>query len=624
MADRSMRFRFLATDDASKVLRGVANEADRTGKRLSGFAKVAAGAGAAAGGAFAGKFAVDSVQAFAEAQQSALKLQDAYNRFPRVADRSITSFEALNSSLARKTKYDDDATASAQALLAQFGLTGEQLQELTPLLQDYASRTGKELTDAAGDLGKAIYGQGRALRDVGLTFTNTGSKTKNFEQLMTGLRRQAGGFAEQEGRTVTGRLEILRNRMGELQEEAGGRLLPVLERLAVRAERFADEFETGSGTGGQLRDTLAAVGAAAKQAGELLEEHVVPTVGFLSRNSEAVQALAVSMAAFATASKFAALWNERLAKVGVAGATPDGKGKGGKFPVIGTPQILGGLALGYGAYKVGQVAVDATVGDRSDYVLRPALDGALPPLTNDRAPAGPAPILRIDPETRMGGDRNGIRAAAQAAQRAAADASKAADTWTDAIGKQAKKDADAIKRAGEARARAFEDAKERLRSAIEDRQSTAKGIRDSLIGSTTVLRDGISWTGRDLLASFERRVRRVKEFQGYIQAMVRKGFSATIVRQVAEAGVEGGFATARGLATTTSAADVRRFNTLGGELDAAATGTGNAVQRSMFGNQPITVNVILDGKVIAREMSTATAALLQRNAANGSLLARSA
>jgi hypothetical protein len=181
-------------------------------------------------GAAALVFGKQSVTAYAEAETAQSKLTEAYRKFPAMANVSIGSIRELNSALALKTRFDDDATASGQAVLAGFKLTGSQVRELTPLLQDYAARTGKDLPTAARDLGKAVLGQGKALKGVGLNFKDTGDRGKNLDQIMRGLRTQVGGFATSEGRTAAGQAEILKNQFGELQEDVGAQLIPALSK----------------------------------------------------------------------------------------------------------------------------------------------------------------------------------------------------------------------------------------------------------------------------------------------------------------------------------------------------------------------------------------------------------
>jgi Skp family chaperone for outer membrane proteins len=213
----------LANDKASPVMKKLGDSAKRIGVGL-------ATAGAVAGAA-AIAFGIDSVKAYAESEQAQAKLADAFARFPKLADTNLTSLQKLNTELAKKTRFDDDATAAAQATLAQYELTGSQIAKLTPLLQDYAAKTGKDLPSAAEDLGKAMLGQGRALKDVGVDFQDTGTVAGNFDQIMQGLSEKVGGFAEVEGQTAAGKLEILRNRFGEVQEKIGGALMPALQGL---------------------------------------------------------------------------------------------------------------------------------------------------------------------------------------------------------------------------------------------------------------------------------------------------------------------------------------------------------------------------------------------------------
>ena len=168
MADKTIKFLLVGEDkSASKTLKGVGDEAKNTGGKLDGM-KVAAGAALVGAGAAIVDFGAKSVSAFRDAEQSQRQLEDAYRRFPAVADVSIEKLRELNTGIQKKTGADADDLASSQAVMAQYGLTGQQIADLTPLLDDYAAKTGKDLPSAAEDLGKAMLGQGRALKDVGI------------------------------------------------------------------------------------------------------------------------------------------------------------------------------------------------------------------------------------------------------------------------------------------------------------------------------------------------------------------------------------------------------------------------------------------------------------------------
>lgn len=237
MADKTIRMVLVGEDkSASKALKGVADEADKTQGKLSKMGEITGGVLGAQIIQDAGRaivdFAGDSVSAYRDAEVAQRKLEDAYKRFPATADVSIEKMRELNSAIQRKTGADADDLAASQATMAQYGLTGQQIADLTPLLDDYAVKTGKDLPSAAEDLGKAMLGQGRALKDVGIDFADTGSVAGNFDQVMAGLRTQVGGFAESEVGSAEGALRKLNTEFGDVQEEVGAQLLPVLIELS--------------------------------------------------------------------------------------------------------------------------------------------------------------------------------------------------------------------------------------------------------------------------------------------------------------------------------------------------------------------------------------------------------
>jgi hypothetical protein len=138
-------------------------------------------------------------------------------------------------------------------------LTGKQVAELTPLLADYAAKTGTDIPTAAEQLGKGMLGNGKALKSVGIDFKDTGTVGDNFTQIMGGLRTQVGGFAEGEGKTAAGQSEILKNQFGELQETVGKTLVPILQKLAEIGLQVVGWIQDNIGVVGPLVAAIAAV-----------------------------------------------------------------------------------------------------------------------------------------------------------------------------------------------------------------------------------------------------------------------------------------------------------------------------------------------------------------------------
>ena len=205
------------------------------------------------------RFGKQSIAAFKESEEAQLRLSDAFEKFPALANTNIEKLRALNVELARKTRFDDDATASGQASLAMFKFTGQQVEILTPLMQDFAAKTGMSLPGAARIFGKAMLGQGRGLKAVGINFKDLGSETKNYEQLVTKLREKVGGFAEKEGKTLSGQQIILNNQFDELKETVGGKLVPVMLKLADVGLRVVDWISKNWKIMGPLLGVIAAV-----------------------------------------------------------------------------------------------------------------------------------------------------------------------------------------------------------------------------------------------------------------------------------------------------------------------------------------------------------------------------
>jgi hypothetical protein len=204
---------------------------------LSDVGKTAAGVLGGLGGAAVARgafdFVHDSIAEFQDAEVAQTKFQQAFAKSPELARANRAEFEKLNSTLATKTRFDDDATASAEAVLANFHLTAEQMKTLIPLVQDYAARTGKDLPTAAQNVGRTFLGNTRAMKELGVNFKATGDRGKDFAAVTDLLRDKVGGFAEKEGKTTSGRLEIMQNQFGELKETVGSAVVPMLLRFVT-------------------------------------------------------------------------------------------------------------------------------------------------------------------------------------------------------------------------------------------------------------------------------------------------------------------------------------------------------------------------------------------------------
>lgn len=203
-------------DSAEKELSKTQSGLDKTGSTLTSVGTKMIGVGAVLVAGFAA-----TAKASEDANLAHLKLVNTIEKMPKLAGASVSAFEDQASALAQVTKYDDDATKAAQAMLGTFNLTSDEIIKATPLVQDYASKFGVDLVDASKQVGKAFMGQIGALQRNGVTIDKAAYATDHYSAVIDALRQQAGGFAQQEGKTFSGQLEIMKNNLGEVAEGVG-------------------------------------------------------------------------------------------------------------------------------------------------------------------------------------------------------------------------------------------------------------------------------------------------------------------------------------------------------------------------------------------------------------------
>ena len=220
-----IRIRFLA--DTSQV----GQATSQMGSGIMGGLGLAS-LGWAAAGAAAVTFGKQSVDAALAAEEAQVRLQAQYAKFPALHDVTLKSLNDLADATLKKSRYDDEAARAAIGLLAQYHLTGAQITELMPLVIDFAAKTGKELPDAASAIGKALLGNTRALKEVGINYKLTGDAATDYANIVKLLREQVGGAAATDLDTTAGKLAQLKVQYGELQEQLGAALLPLIQYLA--------------------------------------------------------------------------------------------------------------------------------------------------------------------------------------------------------------------------------------------------------------------------------------------------------------------------------------------------------------------------------------------------------
>jgi hypothetical protein len=189
------------------------------------------------------------------------------------AGRSFEELKTQAEDLAKVTLFGDDTTKGAQALLLTFkNVKTEIFDQAIPLAQDLSTAFGQDLNASAIQLGKALDDPIRgvtALRRVGVSFTEdqqtliaslvkTGDVAGAQTIILKELESQVGGSAKAAAEAGLGPFQVLRNRLGEVQESIGGlianglqKLAPFLLRVVSFLEQLTERLTTGKSAVGE-------------------------------------------------------------------------------------------------------------------------------------------------------------------------------------------------------------------------------------------------------------------------------------------------------------------------------------------------------------------------------------
>jgi hypothetical protein len=224
--------------DADKDLSKLGTTSTTSGAKM---ARAFAAVGVAAG-VMALKIGVDAVQAAAEDELSQTKLATALKLTTKATDSQIAATESWITKQQLSYGISDTKLRPALASLAVATQDLTKSQELLNLAIDISSATGKDLETVSLALGKAYTGNLGALTKLGVPLSDTIKKTGDFTLAQAELNKLFGGSAAENTKTYAGQLAILRERFGEIQEDLGAKLIPVLKTLLDQVNLVALGF----------------------------------------------------------------------------------------------------------------------------------------------------------------------------------------------------------------------------------------------------------------------------------------------------------------------------------------------------------------------------------------------
>ena len=192
-------------------------------------------------------FGLESIKAFQEAEKNARKLQVAVG-----VNGGLTSdFERLIKQSAALQKigiFSDDDIQNAQTMALQFGLSSDAVEKLTPIILDFASATGQDLTSATQAVILGVEGSERALKKFGVQVDSEATRQDRFASIMDQLNKKFEGQAKIIGETSSGAAARLKNAFDDLKESVGQTLIPIVANATEGAAallRMTEVSESG-------------------------------------------------------------------------------------------------------------------------------------------------------------------------------------------------------------------------------------------------------------------------------------------------------------------------------------------------------------------------------------------
>lgn len=195
--------------------------------------------------------------------QAEAKLLNALKGRADVQQRLIASAAELQS----RSTVGDEAIIEQQAFLAALGLNERQIKSTIEAAVQLSAALGTSLDSATKNLAKTYGGLTGELGESIPALKNlTEEQLRNGEAIRF-VNDNYKGFAETAASTGVGPLQQLKNQLGDIGEQIGTILLPVLEKITAALKKVATWFQNLSP---EIKEIIVIVGAFVAAVGPLL------------------------------------------------------------------------------------------------------------------------------------------------------------------------------------------------------------------------------------------------------------------------------------------------------------------------------------------------------------------
>lgn len=234
-----------------------------------------------------------SVRAFSEAEQSALKLDSVLASMGRGTGELSLQLKMLAGQIQSEGIISDDEIIRGQAMLATFDtLATEMLPRATRVMADFAALTGGDARTAALLLGRASAGMTETLARYGIVLSEDVKKSGDFSRVLDEIEKKVGGMNKALGESASGQLVRFRNAWGEVLEAIGSVLTVGISQVIATEDDIRRWGDAVVVTLEFVGDTMDLVSRIFMTAGETIGARLAETTAALKGNQS--EALAIS------------------------------------------------------------------------------------------------------------------------------------------------------------------------------------------------------------------------------------------------------------------------------------------------------------------------------------------
>ena len=147
---------------------------------------------------------------------------DVFDRITRKAEEMAQQFRYLD---------NDDVVGVFNKLIDYGKLTEKQMDELLPVIINFAAKSQISLEESTSVIIKALEGNAKALKEYGINIKDAGTEAERMNIIMTTLKEKVDGAGEAFQNSAQGGIASAKQRFNDLKEEIGNGLIPVMNEL---------------------------------------------------------------------------------------------------------------------------------------------------------------------------------------------------------------------------------------------------------------------------------------------------------------------------------------------------------------------------------------------------------